>query len=96
MQQFAEREAHDEREGYSQRGVDKTAASGLDDFVKIHPEAQRNYGGLQQKSREILAVGRKGMSNTQAKNNADGQGDRRRNIAAGGNDQAGKEKRFDD
>ena len=75
---------------------DKPAAPGLDDFVKIHPEAQRNYRGLQQKSREILAVGGKGMSNTQTENNADGQGDGWRNIATGGNDQAGKEKRLDD
>ena len=96
LQQFAERKPHNERERNPQRRVNKTAAPRLDDLVKIHAEAQRNHGSLQEKARQIPAVGGKRMSNAQAKNNSGRQSDRRGNIAAGGNDEAGKEKRFDD
>ena len=39
---------------------------------KIHPEAKRHDRRLQQESREIPAVGRKGMSHAQAKDNSHG------------------------
>jgi len=62
--------------------------------VKIHSEAKRYDRRLQQEPREILAVGRKGMSHAQAKNNSDGQCNGRGDEAASRNDEPGKEERF--
>ena len=96
MQQFAESQTHDERKGNSEGRVDKAAASRLDYFVQIHAEAQCDDRSLQQKSREISAVGWKRMSNAEAEEYSGGQGDGRRDVAARGDDETGEEKRFDD
>src|SRR3984957_16332943 len=90
LQEFSKSQPNDQRERNSECSVDESAAAGLDDFVQIHAEAERDDAGLQQKSREVFGIGGKRMRDAEAKNNSDGEGDWWRDVTAGGNDQTGE------
>src|SRR5437667_6737304 len=68
-------QAREKRKGNSQRGVNKSSASCLQDFVQIHSEAERDDGALQERARDAAALVDVGMRKTQPENDSYGESD---------------------
>ena len=61
VNQVTEPKAEQHRQGDAGGGVEEAGASGLQDFVQVHAEAEGYDGGLQQEFREVLAFDVKRM-----------------------------------
>src|ERR1700674_167360 len=73
LQEFAERQAHQKRKGNTQRGVEKSAAAGLQDFVEIHPESQSDDGTLQKSAGDSPAFVDVGMGKAEPEDETQGE-----------------------
>src|SRR5213594_3718662 len=76
LQELAERQTGQQRKGNSHRGVNESAAAGFQNFVQIHPEAERHHRTLQQCARNAAAFVDVRMREAETKKNSDGQSDR--------------------
>ena len=57
LQQIAEAQAEQHRDSDAGGGVDEAGASGVENLMEVHAEAEGNDGSLQEKFREALAFG---------------------------------------
>src|ERR1700747_2997696 len=91
MDEISEAESEQHDDGDADRGVEKAGASGVNDFVEIHAEAESDDGGLQEEFRQALALDVKRMGQGETVYEACEKSERRRNEAAGGEDDPQKE-----
>src|ERR1700739_3386516 len=94
MDQISEAESEQHDSGDADRGVEKAGASGVNDFVEIHAEAESDDGGLQQEFRQALALDVKRMGERETVHKAREKSERRRDEAAGCEDDPHEEKLF--
>src|ERR1700758_3885979 len=86
MDEISEAESEQHDGGDADRGVEKAGASGVNDFVEGHAEAEPDDGGLQQEFRQALALDVKRMSEGESVHEACEKLKGRRDQAAGGED----------
>lgn len=77
-EQFPKQIANEKSEDDAERGVNKAAAAGFQDFLQIHSEAKRNHGGLQEEFCGGAGEVRIRILKAQANENAREESDRRR------------------
>lgn len=94
MDETSEAEAEEHNRGDADCGVEETGASGVNDFVEIHAEAEPDDGSLQQEFCQASALDVKRMRERQTVHKAGEKSERRRDQAAGGQDDPHKEEAF--
>lgn len=94
MDEISEAESEQHDGGDADRGVEKAGASGVNDFVEIHAEAESDDGGLQQEFRQALALDVKRMGQGETVYEACEKSERRRKETAGGENDPQKEEAF--